>query len=255
MRFLPVSDLQPISLDADHVQLAALEEQLREREGELIQRQMELRLLQQHYLEQIGPLYEELAELETAVIEAEVRLGLREPTDSEPSREGEGDEAPDMAHGETWANAAPSADLRRIFRDVAKAIHPDLAMDEPARNRRHSLMAEANRAYAERDEDRLRLILRAWERSPDSAFSSDPEVEQDRVKRRIAYIHERLILIAAEFDSLRRSAISRLKDRIDEARAQGWDLFAEMITTVRRDIARATMRLASVRRMTGIQQR
>ena len=250
-----MSKLQPVSLDADHAQLAGLEDQLREREGELIQRQAELRVLQQHYLEEIGPLYEELAHLETAIIDAEVRLGLRQPVDAEPSSEKGDAAAPDLAHGETWGNAAPSADLRRIFRDVAKAIHPDLAMDEPARHRRHSLMAEANRAYAERDEDRLRLILRAWERSPESAFSSDPEVEQDRVKRRIAYIHERLILIDSEMSSLRRSAISRLKDRIDEARGQGWDLFAEMITTVRRDIARATLRLASVKRMMGIQQR
>jgi hypothetical protein len=27
-------------------------------------------------------------------------------------------------------------------------------------------MAEANRAYAERDEDRLRLILHAWQHDP-----------------------------------------------------------------------------------------
>jgi hypothetical protein len=44
-----------------------------------------------------------------------------------------------------------------MFQDVARAVHPDALPDaqhdERTRYRRHSLMAEANRAYAERDED------------------------------------------------------------------------------------------------------
>jgi hypothetical protein len=32
-----------------------------------------------------------------------------------------------------------------MFRDIAKAIHPDRAHNSAARDRRHSLMAEANR--------------------------------------------------------------------------------------------------------------
>ena len=53
--------------------------------------------------------------------------------------------------------------VRRLFRDVAKVIHPDLAHDPEARDRRHALMIEANRAYALGDEERLRWILQAWE--------------------------------------------------------------------------------------------
>ena len=64
----------------------------------------------------------------------------------------------------------------------------------------------------------------------------------------MAFIDERLVAIEAEFAGLRASAIARLKGKIDEARAQGWDLFAEMIVTVERDIARARMRLATVER-------
>ena len=83
-----------------------------------------------------------------------------------------------------------------MFRDLAKAVHPDRAPDDRARYRRHSLMAEANRAYAERDEDRLRLILHAWERSPESVLGDDEEGESLRVRRRIAELDERLVAIA-----------------------------------------------------------
>jgi hypothetical protein len=112
-------------------------------------------------------------------------------------------------------------------------------------------MAEANRAYAERDEDRLRLILDAWERDPDALIGDEDSDSAVRIRRRIVLVDERLIALAAELVDLRSSAIWRLKRRIDEARAQGWDLFAEMKLQVAREIARATMRLASLHRQSA----
>ena len=149
----------------------------------------------------------------------------------------------------TCANrSAPSDDLKRVFRDLAKAIHPDLASDDAARRRRHALMAEANRAYAERDEDRLRLIQRAWERHPEAAIDESPGADRRRTLRLIVEIEERLVAIGGEFADLRSSAIWQLKGKIDDAKAQGWDLFAEMILQVKRDIGRAKARLASAER-------
>ena len=133
--------------------------------------------------------------------------------------------------------------LREHFREVQ-----DRAKDDRARYRRHSLMAEANRAYAERDEDRLRLILHAWERSPESVLGDGEAAESLRVRRRIAQLDEQLIAMDAELADVKSSAIARLQRKIDEARAQGWDLFAEMIQQVRREIARAQGRLASLGR-------
>jgi F0F1-type ATP synthase membrane subunit b/b' len=109
-------------------------------------------------------------------------------------------------------------------------------------------MAEANRAYAERDEDRLRLILRVWERSPDAIVGDDPEANRLRLNRRLEELGARLVELEAELADLRDSAIARLKRKIDGAREQGWDLFAEMIRQVKREIAASRARLASLRR-------
>ena len=57
--------------------------------------------------------------------------------------------------------------VRKLFRDVARAIHPDLAPDEDARTRRHAIMAAANQAYALGDADQLRRILEGWAQSPE----------------------------------------------------------------------------------------
>jgi hypothetical protein len=226
----------------------ALEAELAAREHDLTALKVELQTLQGRYLRGIGPLYRRLGEIEAAVVDAEVRRGLRPPVpDDEP-------DAADALPGAETAldavcahHATPSVDLKRIFRDVARAIHPDLALDEPARCRRHSLMAEANRAYADRDEDRLRLILRAWERDPQTEADNNLD-EGDRVRRRLAAIDDRLAAIAIERSDLETSAICRLQRKIDEACAQGWDLFAEMTLQVEREIARASARLTSLQR-------
>ena len=202
----------------------------------------------------IGALYRELNDLEGRVIDIEVRAGLRPPPDDDPQPDVAAD--PDAAGGGAEAacgeHGAPSDILKRVFRDVARNIHPDRAPDEAARMRRHSLMAEANRAYAERDHDRLLFILRRWERSPDAVSADDPDAERLRRQRRIAEIEDQLAEIDAEFVELRNSAIARLKLKIDETRRQGWDLFAEMVAQVRTDIARAQSRLAAAKKMTGI---
>ncbi|MCC7009825.1 MAG: hypothetical protein IT184_13545 [Acidobacteria bacterium] len=235
--------LRTSELEAERARLSDLEARLAERERELARLKIELHHLQTRYLSEIGVLYRELSELEAAVIAAEVRAGLRPPP-SPQEADGETADPSETASADSCANpAAPSVDLKRMFRDVAKAVHPDLALDELARCRRHSLMAEANRAYAERDEDRLRLILSTWVSSPEAVTGDGPEADVQRIERRIAAIHDRLQGIDAEVRELRRSAIWRLKGKIDQARRQGWDLFAEMLLQVKREIVRARARL------------
>jgi hypothetical protein len=234
--------------------MAALELEVAAREQDLAALKRELQSLQTRYLDEIGPLYADLAQLEAEVRDEEIKAGLRpaempddDPADDDADIDVDDSESPATAAGCT-NRGAPSVDLKKMFREVARAIHPDLAMNDPARWRRHSLMAEANRAYADRDEDRLRLIMNTWERSPDAVIGDTPEAEAERVQRRIAILGDRLVAIDVELTDLRRSAIARLKRRIDETRAQGWDLFAEMLRSVHRDVARAKARLASLRR-------
>ncbi len=180
------------------------------RESELDALKVELQKLQSRYLGEIGSLYRELSELEDRIVEAEVRAGLRPPAADE-DLETEGADPAGTA-GELFQcsnRSQPSDELKKVFRDVAKSIHPDLAADGPEWSRRHSLMAEANRAYAERDADRLRLILHAWQNHPDSIADDEPNA----TARRVALLEQQLVVIDAEFAELRKSAIYRLKTR------------------------------------------
>lgn len=208
---------------------------------------LELQTLQAAYLAEVGPLYAELHQLEADLAEAEIRAGLRPPPD-EPDAPGDAGGLPHASAEGCGNRTVPSVDLKRVFRDVAKAVHPDRARDDAARFRRHSLMAEANRAYAEQDADRLLLILRVWEGSADAVIGDDPVSQRLRRERRIAELGDHLVALDAELVELRQSAIARLKRRLDETRAQGWDLFAEMVRQVKREIVVARARLASMAR-------
>ena len=240
--------LQPADLDPSRAQLADLEVRLAARERDLASLKGGLQQLQARYLREVGAPYARLTELEATVAEEEIRAGLRHPPEFDESADEDAAGAGPSAVSPCSNRSAPSDDLKRVFRDLAKAIHPDLALDEPARCRRHSLMSEANRAYAERDADRLRLILRAWERSPESVPDDDPEADRLRVHRRFAQIDERLVVIETELTDLRASAIGRLQQKIADAKRQGWDLFAEMVLQVKREVASATAQLASLQR-------
>jgi hypothetical protein len=190
------------------------------------------------YRERVGWLHEELDELERAIAEAELdELSKRlhdEPQASEHSVHASQPEAPSR-----YASDA----VRRLFRDVAKAIHPDLAMDELARDRRHTLMIEANRAYAVGDEERLRWILRSWERSPETVEASDGNETRLRLTRRVAQLEEQLALVTGDLAALKESPMWRLKAMVDDAAANGKDLVREMTDRLKVDIMVARNRL------------
>jgi hypothetical protein len=104
-------------------------------------------------------------------------------------------------------------------------------------------MIEANRAYALGDEEQLRLILQAWERSPDAVPGSHPDAMRMRLVRRMAQIEEQLELLAGDLAALKDSPSWKLKAMVDEAAAKGKDLVREMVARLKRDILAATNRL------------
>jgi len=235
---------QPRDEDIDGLssRLAELTAALGERVGELAQAKSDLEAFRIRYRQEVGRLHEELDELERAIAEAELgELSKRvDDGSSEPAT------PPAEAQSEPPPRYTSDA-VRRLFRDVAKTIHPDLARDEATRDRRHTLMAEANRAYALGDEDRLRWVLQAWERSPEAVPDSDPDATRLRLTRRIEQIEEELNVCAGDLAALTDSALWQLKTLVDEAASRGRDLVGDAVRRLKRDIMAARNRLDAMR--------
>jgi DnaJ-class molecular chaperone len=142
---------------------------------------------------------------------------------------------------------SPSPSLKSLYREVARKIHPDLATDESDRDNRHVLMAEANKAYEEGNEARLRAILEEYESRPESFAGEGIAAELIRMIRKIAQIRKRLSEIDEELARLQKSDQAQLKSKVDAASVDGRDLLQEMAKKLDLQIAVSRERLQSFR--------
>ncbi len=129
-----------------------------------------------------------------------------------------------------------SKDLKTAYREVAKRVHPDFAIDEHDRKKRESLMKEANGAYQRGDLETLRRILEEYETSPELISGAGGAWNLETVVRQITRVRDRLKQIEQEITTLFASDIGNLKLQTDAASARGKDLLTEMADEVRKRI-------------------
>ncbi len=235
-------------LENKKAELASLEVDLIQRELDLASLRAELTDFENQYLRKVGVLYAELDEIQARIAEAEAR---RTPSDLGAQEQAarartQAQESSQTARALSEPKSKPTESLKKLFREVAKRIHPDLATNDADRARRQKLMAEANRAYEDGDEAKLQAILEDWETSPESVEGEGVGPELIRVIRKISQIQRRFVEIEAEMEQLSTSDLYQLWAKTEEAEKQGRDLFKEMASQVDQEIAAARKRLASI---------
>lgn len=239
-------------VERKRAELAALESGLAERELELATLQAELKVFEQRYLAIVGVRYAGLDEIEAQIAQI---LARRTPADVEAQEHAEQarSQAKDSAGATGAAREEPTPtrfiageSLRSLYRQVAKAVHPDLAGDPAERARREKLMAQTNLAYEHGDEAALRAILQNWQLSPESVKGDGIGAELIRLIRKITAVEDRLTSIDVEIDELKASDLHGLKMKVEEAEKQGRDLLMEMASQVDTQIAEARERLKQV---------
>jgi len=227
---------------------AAIESELAERELRSANLRAELGAFERQYLHHVGSRYAELDELKAAVAE---RLAQEQPANTraqQAAREARTRAAETQSTAGEKSEATPRAfesspEMKRLYREVAKRVHPDLTSDRADRAKRQQLMAEANEAYERGDETRLRKIFTEYEWSAEAVKGEGPGAELIRVIRRISQARGRLAEIEAELQDLLRSDLYQLKVRLDEAQSHGRDLLQEMVQKVEDQITQAKRRL------------
>ena len=226
----------------------ALEADLADRELRSANLRAELGAFERRYLHFVGSRYAELDEWKAQLAE---RLAREQPANERAqhaAREARAraDETKSAA-GEKAAQEprafVSSPEMKRLYREVAKRVHPDLTSDRNDRAKRQQLMAEANQAYERGDETRLAKILTAYEHSPEAVEGEGAGAELVRVIRRVSQARGRLAEIEAEMQGLLRSDLYQLKSRVDEAEKSGRDVLKGMIEKVDEQIALAKQRL------------
>jgi hypothetical protein len=236
-------------------QLQVLSAQLLERERGLATFRSELHAFETTYRKALGSRYARLDEL------AELLDETAEPVvdDAEPGPEEDGPAGrypgQGLPGGQNWAwgerepdkeperRAVVDEDARRLFRQLARLIHPDLAGDPQERERRTNLMVAANDAYEQGDVAALERLLEDWHASPEAVTGSGAVAELERTLRRIAQVEAGMRGIDEELSELEASAMGWLRRRVEKAAREGWDLLAHMVRELDRQIGEAQLEL------------
>src|SRR3954471_21158053 len=219
------------------LEVGRLEALLEERRAELSDLQEEFREFKSRYAEVVGGPLAELAEVEQEIRRAEARmLGL--DTDAE-------EDEPSRFYEPSPARSPGKTGLRKLFWSVARMFHPDHASDEDEARRRHTIMAEASRAYRDGDVESLSTLL-GDEQLQSYCASSSREDEPEDAAARLLHLKEELVTIEFGIKRLRQDRLYHLMLSSAEEARQGRDQLAQMADAIRRKIVKARNRLTNI---------
>lgn len=213
--------------------LSSLRATLTKRESTLADLRAQLNSFEGRYIRQVGVLYIQLDEWEERI----AQLNAPSPTTA----------ATDQHDPPLITAAEPEPpqvffDLKALFREVAKRIHPDFARDRHDELHRTHLMAQANDAFRRDDAAILHRMLNGYDPSTDSGDVRDPAAELPRIATQIEQATDDIAIIDAEIEALAQSEMAQLKQRTTDAALQGRDLLAELAARVKGRIGIAMRR-------------
>jgi hypothetical protein len=258
-------------LEEKFQELEDLHAALVQRELDLANLQRDLHAFERRYVRAIGLRYVELDELEVLIAEKIAKRHPR-PAKTNPvvkatfvrqraetsagecsgftAGDGAGDSAGDSAGDavapvESAGRIEAGSELRKLYLDAAKLLHPDLTVDPEQRARRERLMSDANVAYRKGDEHTLRTIVENWESDPEAVQGAGVAAELIRTIRKVAQVRLRLEGIEEEVAALSKSDLWHLRDRL-QSQGPGGSLMRDLENAIDRQIDHAKKRLAQL---------
>jgi hypothetical protein len=226
--------------DADlqlQMELAQLTQDVAELELELATAQAEVAEFTRRYYDLVGRRMVELDAIQARLAREQAERAPENPgiRAEAQQKQGKAEQSARESARFTQASAEepaafrPSADVKRLFRQIAQKIHPDRAIDEADRAWRTQLMSEANRAYRAGDEPALQEVAALWQEGRrDSPAEGESVTPVPTLVRQVERMRARLLEIQRELQKLFGSRLYELFIAARQARRQGRDLLAEM---------------------------
>ncbi|MGW7003783.1 hypothetical protein ACWGCW_13370 [Streptomyces sp. NPDC054933] len=102
----------------------------------------------------------------------------------------------------------PGEEARRLYRELVRQAHPDLAQDEAEQKRRGDFIARVNEAYGYGDEAALRALAEEWAAGPPVERAAPSKAEE--LYARLEWLAQRKEALAAVAAELESSAIGQM---------------------------------------------
>jgi hypothetical protein len=224
-----------------------LRDRLAELELEHATLESELAAFHADYLRQVGTVMARVHELEARLLRlAAERSGA--PGDARAA-----DAAEEQARRSTADVQAvpepggppPTDDVKKLFREAAKRMHPDVARSDDARAHAEAFMKRLTQAYRAGDAQAIADLLRQWEASPMSA-PSGPEAGARRAEREVVALRAAVAAAERRIAGARGSQLAEMLEHVMAATARGEDMLARMRSDAEAALRAVQARLAAV---------
>lgn len=235
------------------LELDELRAQLAEAEAELNSQLEDVQAFEFRFEAHVGQLLDQLATLESEVNSYLTQIKLMRHQQSF-GNSGPSFDPVEEQFKQTWQQtretavpqppppppAATQAQLKKIYRQLARQFHPDLAIDEADRQYRTDKMAAINDAYKAQSMVELMALAEELEAHqsrqpaappPDQEMAQALQEEIDRCRRRLRSLDN-------ELQNLPNRSMVELALQVKLAQREGRDLLAEMARDLERKIAR-----------------
>ncbi len=229
-----------------------LRAKLAEAEAELNNQLEDVEAFEFRFEAHVGQLLDQLATLESEVNSYLTRIKLMRHEQSF-AEQGAAFDPVEEQFRKTWEHnpetaeskpkppppPATQAQLKKIYRQLARQFHPDLAIDEADRHYRTNKMAAINDAYKAQSMVELMALAEELAEHQSRQQSSPPDQEMAQaLQEEIERYRRRLRAIENELQNLPNRSMVDLALKVKLAQREGRDLLAEMADELERKIAR-----------------
>jgi phosphopantothenate synthetase len=249
---------EEIELNKKRKVLERLKDRLASSEEEMADLRAELEQFEANYTMEVGRLYAELDEIEAQIAEEEVKLV---PDDEEIKKRAEElrrraeESAADAEHWENCsAKRQPTVEAKKAYHNLARIIHPDLALDAVEKEKRHGLMVRLNDAYSAGDQNLLNKLVEDFRDSPDLVSGNSIGDELVRAIRQIAQIKNRLQELREEKLKAELSELFTLREKVNVEMLEGRNMLKQMAERTKTLILKAERRLLNLRNLNSAQE-
>ncbi len=242
---------EEIELNKKRAVLERLKDRLADSEEEMTDLRADLEQFEARYTMEVGRLYADLDEIEAQIAEEEFKLvpddeEIKKKAD-ELRRRAEESASKAEAFADLGVKRVPTPEAKKAYHNLARTIHPDLALDPVEKEKRHGLMAQLNEAYSAGDQSKLNKLVEDLRNSPDLVKGDSIGDELVRAIRQIAQVRLRLIELAEEKQSAEESELYVLREKIRSETNEGRDVLKQMAARTSAHIKKAQRRLENLR--------
>jgi hypothetical protein len=235
------------AVEVEQPEAGRLRDRLAEIEAEQAALEAELALFHAEYVRRVLTVLAQVQDLDARILARRAERSGEE-ADAEAARQARSRArrtTSDVGTVPAAPGPVPTADLKRLFRDAAKRMHPDLAPDADARGHAEAFMKRLNDAYRAGDGEAIADLMRQWAASP-YGDGSGQETERVASAARVAGLHAAVQRAQQRLDEVRGSDLADLMEETMAAAAAGRDHLGELRAGAEAALAAARARLAEI---------